>query len=290
MVSYRRNAHRYMVPGFAEFLLRGTGRFDRHVIGNHQMTVEDTGVQDRSIIQVISRAIDVLRSLENIPEGLSLAEIAKATSLPRSTVQRIVTTLSSEGFLIAASPTAKVRLGPAILQLASSLEFDITKIVRPFLRDLGLEVQETVDLSIHRGGSVVFVDQIIGKRRLVAVSHTGDRFPLHCTAPGKALLASMAPDAMQRAVERSVREHIDFPLVDEERLLHELEEIRRTSVAYDRDEHSPGISAVGTAIADPRGGFFAISIPVPTSRFRRTEALLVEKLVKFRRLLISKLT
>lgn len=247
-------------------------------------------IQDRSSVQVISRAIEVLRALENIPEGLSLGEIAKVTSLPRSTVQRIVATLSSEGFLIAASPTAKVRLGPAILQLASSLEFDITKIMRPFLRDFGLDVQETVDLSIQRGGSVVFVDQIIGKRRLVAISHTGDRFPLHCTANGKAILACLSPEIAKRTLDRSLREHGEYPLTDEKRLWDEIERIKTDFVAYDREEHASGISAIGTAMADPCGGFFAISIPVPTTRFRRIEAQLVEKLLKHRKLILSKLT
>jgi len=231
----------------------------------------------------------VLRALENIPEGLSLGEIAKVTSLPRSTVQRIVATLSAEGFLIAASPTAKVRLGPAILQLASSLEFDITKIMRPFLRDLGLDVQETVDLSIQRGGSVVFVDQITGKRRLVAISHTGDRFPLHCTASGKAILACLTPEAAKRAVERSLREHSEYPLTNESRFWSEIETIKTDFIAYDREEHATGISAIGTAIADLCGGFFSISIPVPTARFRRTESQLVEKLLTHRKLIISKL-
>jgi DNA-binding IclR family transcriptional regulator len=245
---------------------------------------------ERSGIQVISRAVEVLRSLENLPEGLSLAEIAKVVSLPRSTVQRIVSALAYEGFLIAASPTSKVRLGPAILQLASSLDFDITKIMRPFLRDLSVEVQETVDLSVPRGGSAVFVDQIIGRRRLVALSATGERFPLHCTANGKAILAALPPDAALKAFERSLREHVDHPLDNRERCWQEIETIRSEFVAFDREQHSPGLSAVGVAVADPRGGVCAISIPVPAARFRREETKLVETLLEHRKRIVAKLS
>jgi DNA-binding IclR family transcriptional regulator len=252
--------------------------------------VERSGTVDRSGIQVISRAICVLRILENVPEGLSLGEIAKAVSLPRSTVQRIVAALSNEGFLIAASPTAKVRLGPAILQLAASLDFDITKILRPFLRDLAVDVQETVDLSIQRGGSAVFVDQILGKRRLIAMSSTGERFPLHCSANGKALLAALPPEAAKHALARSLREHADFPLRDPDRLSRELEAARTGFVAFDREEHHAGIGAVGTAMNDPAGGLFAISIPVPMTRFRRTEAKLVERLLEHRSRILAKLS
>ena len=51
-------------------------------------------------IQVISRAVKVLRALEGKPDGLSLSAIANEVDLPRSTVQRIVGALATEGFLI----------------------------------------------------------------------------------------------------------------------------------------------------------------------------------------------
>ena len=63
-------------------------------------------------IQVLSRAANVLRALEGEPEGLSLGQISQRVGLARSTVQRIVDALRSEQFVIAASPTAGVRLRP----------------------------------------------------------------------------------------------------------------------------------------------------------------------------------
>lgn len=253
------------------------------------MNVHDTFSLEKTKIQAITKALDVLRSLENLPDGLSLSQIAKATSLPRSTVQRISATLSDQGFLVPATASTKVRLGPALLQLASSLEFDIAEIVRPFLRELGHEVQETVDLSVQRGGSVVAVDQIIGRRRLVAVSQTGDRTPLHRTAAGKALLATLPSEAARRAIERSQREHGSHPPADPARLTQELDEIRRSAIAYDREDHSAGVSAIATALPDPLGGYFAVSVSMPTSRFRRSEAQTVAILTKWRRIILSKL-
>ena len=40
----------------------------------------------------------------------------------------------------------------------------------------------------------MFVDQIAGQQRLVALSAIGERFPLHCTANGKAILACFAKE------------------------------------------------------------------------------------------------
>ena len=43
--------------------------------------------------------------------------------------------------------------------------------------------------------------------------------------------------------------------------------MRRTGVAYDREEHTLGICAAGVALHDPLGNAVAISVPVPSQRF-----------------------
>ena len=58
-----------------------------------------------------SRVPSVLRALENETEGLSLGQIAKATDLSRSTVQRIVDALAEEHLVIGATPTSRVSWG-----------------------------------------------------------------------------------------------------------------------------------------------------------------------------------
>ena len=130
---------------------------------------------------------------EGEPEGLSLGQIAQRVGLARSTVQRIVDALRAEQFVIAASPTAGVRLGPALIRLAASASVEFDHITRPIMAELSQELGETVDLSVLKGNSAVFTDQIQGRHRLRAVSAIGESFPLHCTANGKALLRSCQP-------------------------------------------------------------------------------------------------
>src|SRR3712207_1333368 len=115
-------------------------------------------INERNQVQVIARAGAILRALEHQPTGLSLGEIAKAVGLARSTVQRIVAALEAEKLVIAASPTGRVRLGPAILRLAASVRTDFVTLVRPFLVQLSSELRETVDLAVVKKDHLVFVD------------------------------------------------------------------------------------------------------------------------------------
>jgi len=149
-------------------------------------------------VQVIARAANVLRTLEGEQTGLSLAQIAQRVNLARSTVQRIVDALRAEQFLIAATPTSGVRLGPALIRLAASASVDFDQITRPIMAKMSKKLGETVDLSVLKGFSAVFTDQIPGAHRLRAVSAVGDAFPLHCTANGKALLSVMPKRNLER--------------------------------------------------------------------------------------------
>lgn len=244
---------------------------------------------ERSGIQVIARAAAVLRSLEQEPNGLSLGDIAKRVNLPRSTVQRIVAALGDEQFLVSASSQARVKLGPALVLLGAAADVGTEKILRPFMQDLARLADETVDLSILQSDSAVFVDQIQGTQRLVAVSAVGKAFPLHCTANGKALLALLPPQRRAGLLAGRMKRYTQKTTTDRLTLESELRDVETTDLAYDIEEHSVGICALGTAFRDVLGREFSLSIPVPAARFagkrqhlskllKATRAALLERL------------
>jgi DNA-binding IclR family transcriptional regulator len=218
-------------------------------------------------IQVLSRSIAILRALEGEIAGLSLSQLAERTGLPRSSVHRLTTALEAEKFLSAASPTGGVRLGPEIMRLAQSVRPDLRTILHQTMESLYERVNETVDLAVLDGDQLRFIDQIAAPHRLRAVSAVGDTFPLHCTANGKAVLALLPPDAARDLLTDPLARHTPKTVAGRDELLAELEEIRRTSIAFDREEHTEGISAVGFALRHGPSTYAAISVPMPTARF-----------------------
>lgn len=233
-------------------------------------------------VQVIARAASVLRALEGEKAGLSLAQIALRVDLARSTVQRIVDALRAEQFLIAATPSSGVRLGPALVRLGASASVDFDQITRPIMAKLSQKLGETVDLSVLKGFHAVFTDQISGAHRLRAVSGVGDTFPLHCTANGKALLSLLPEDALQRYLRNPLPRMTPSTIVKSGELRAAIEACAKAGVAFDLEEHTEGICAVGTAFLDPLGRRMALSIPVPTTRFNKMKTDLVKELLSAR--------
>jgi DNA-binding IclR family transcriptional regulator len=221
-------------------------------------------------IQAIARAGGVLRALERAPSGLALAELASAVTLPKSTVHRLVGALSSEG-LVAGAPDGRIVLGPALGRLAAASRAALPARLRPVLEELARSLGETVDLAVLDGGAVRFVDQQPGSQRLRAVSAIGAEFPLYCTANGKALLAALGPATAQALLPPRLRRLTPATITSRAALLEELEEVARLGVAFDREEHSEGICAVGAAVRDATGPVAALSVPVPATRFYGAE-------------------
>jgi DNA-binding IclR family transcriptional regulator len=228
--------------------------------------------EDKSQVQVIARAATILRALEEQPAGLSLGQIAQRVDLARSTVQRIVAALAAEKLLIAASPTGRVRLGPAILRLAASARTDFVALARPFLVRLSNELNETVDLATIKKDHLIFVDQVIGPHRLRAVS-----------AVGKAYLAQLDEVAVARLIGTSFERRTTKTMTRLDDLLKELKSVRKSGVAFDREEHTLGICAAGVVMRDLLGNDLAISVPVPAQRFHAQEKLIAERLLATRR-------
>lgn len=239
------------------------------------MTLHDTPKGQG--IQVISRAAAVLRLLGRETTGLSLGQIAAHVDLPRSTVQRIVGALAAEGFVSTGGGNGRIKLGPEIQSLGLSLTTGPLDRLRPILHQISEDTGETVDLAILRDGKMLFVDQIVGRHRLRTVSSIGERFPLATTANGKAALSCLDETAAAELLDRELGGTATAARRRSE-LLMEIDAIRNGALATDADEHTDGISALGFGVADQNGDIFAISIPVPSSRYHLIKPTLVRAL------------
>ena len=230
-------------------------------------------------IQVIARAASILRLLKDTQSGLSLGQISRQIGLPRSTVQRIVKTLQAERLVIANHSGGGLRLGPEVNALAQANSYNVVETCRLFLTELTELTGETADLAVLRGAGVIFLDQVAGTQRLRTVSSVGEVFPLTTTANGLACLSRIpVKSALALAVDEWDRRGITG---DIKKMDAELSHIRQNRLAYDKDAHTVGISAIGFAFNDlSSGDIVAISIPIPSTRFLEKRELIETALRK----------
>lgn len=241
----------------------------------------DESVPRRDGVQVLARAAHMLRALAAEPDGLTLIELSSRAGLPRSTAHRIVGALSQEGF-VATMPSGKLRVGPALIGIAVSSRRDLRHEAAPYLERLSRDLHETVNLAVLDGDEVLFIDQFTSRRYLRIASDIGARFPVHCTANGKALLAALPQEDIGHHLPARLQALTDRTITDRRRLLTEIDVIRRSGVAFDREEHALGVSAVATVVHDAVGTMAAITVVMPAARFRGQEDAVTAALLRAR--------
>jgi DNA-binding IclR family transcriptional regulator len=151
--------------------------------------------------------------------------------------------------------------------------------IHPLLEELSRDVDETVDLSVLERGRATFIDQVVAPHRLRAVSAVGESFPLHCTANGKAFLAGMSPEELSRFLSVPLARLTPRTITDSAELQRGLRQVHAEGIAFDREEHTEGICAVGARLRGLMGVPVAVSIPMPAQRFYGREDFLRDSLL-----------
>jgi IclR family transcriptional regulator, acetate operon repressor len=222
-------------------------------------------------IQVLRRAAAALDEIAAEPGRLRLVDLGARLELAKSTTRRLLVGLVEVG-LASVDSHGRFSLGERLLGFGSAAGVHVSAVFRPTIERVSRATDgETVDLSILRGQRMWFVDQIESSHRLRAVSAIGVRFPLDVTANGKAALAALDDADAQTMISRFGPEVANG-------LRREVAEIRRTGIAFDHGEHTPGISAAAIARRAVGDNVVAISVPAPTERFLEKEERIIDAL------------
>jgi IclR family acetate operon transcriptional repressor len=236
---------------------------------------------EKAGIGVVARAAAILRVLGEVPTGMSLGQIARRVGLARSTVQRLVGALESEGLIMTGTGAGTISLGPEFIRIARQSRPAIIDRVHPVMQEVSAAMEETVDFSMVQRRQIVFLDQVVGRQRLLAVSHVGDAFPLYCSSVGKAYLATLSPEEISSTIGDRYEARTPHTIRDLPKLLKALAPVRLSGIGFDEEEHSEGICAVGIAFEDGVGGWYGLSVPMPVGRFhdkQKKAVLLLKKL------------
>ena len=211
-------------------------------------------------------AADILRALRQAEGALSQAEVAERVGLARSTVHRLLNALEDEGLVESGGPRGRYRLGPEVGRLADTARRGLIASIHPLLEELSHDVSETVDLSILDRDRATY-SWTRSSRRTGSARSVRSARPSCCTAPRTGRLSW---PACQRRISRGRRRgkcpgspRVRSPT--RRPCSKSLDEVRAEGVAYDREENSEGICAVGMVLRGLSGAALAVSVPLPAA-------------------------
>jgi DNA-binding IclR family transcriptional regulator len=230
--------------------------------------------------QSVTRVIQILEALCASPRPVSLADLSRVLSMPKSSLAALLRGLAEEDFVV--STEGAFRLGPGAFGLGSALmearrRFPSSDLVRDGMRRLAERSHETVLFAVRDedGETLTYVDVIESRNAVRFAVSVGDRRPLYSTAGGRALLAGEPEPELQAYLRRLKPEPLTPQTeTDKRRLAEVIAEARAAGVAQTVDQTSEGVTGTAAAIHDAAGKVLgALIVAAPSSRLadRRAE-------------------
>src|SRR5205809_197105 len=163
------------------------------------------------VIQVVSRAFDVLRCFEGHEARLGNLEISSRCGLPRSTVSRLTHTLTRMGQLVYLPRDQKYRIGPSAVAMSTSMMkgLQLRNLIRLRLQDVAEQLPGTVGFVIPDRFHLVYLEFARAANALGLHETTGSLFSMASTAAGHAYTAALdadVGDALLAEMEREIPE------------------------------------------------------------------------------------
>lgn len=148
-------------------------------------------------VRAVARALDVLRAFKPGDDDLLVAELLKRVNLSRPTLYRLLETLVTKQFLVSEGEPQRIRLGPAVGQLAHAWTSGISyaTVARPMMRRLWEATHETVSLYLRDGFERVCVAEMESPQPLSFRRGVGYREKLVLGASGRSILACLDVNA-----------------------------------------------------------------------------------------------
>lgn len=218
----------------------------------------------------VGKALEILDLIASFDRPVRFSEILTDSPHPKATLYRLVQTLTNQGMLSFDGDRATYQPGIRLVRLAHAAwrQSALAPVARPILDRLAKELGETLHLAQMDEGQVLYVDKRNAAEPIEMFSSAGKSGPGYCTGVGKAIMAFLPAELQERAIaKQSYYGYTPTTITSAEALRAELLQIAESGVAFDREEHEPGIICISVPILNAKNNALgALSLTSSTQR------------------------
>jgi IclR family KDG regulon transcriptional repressor len=220
---------------------------------------------DQNFSKTLIKGLKLLEAIaedqQNGKTNLTLNGVAKRLGWNVTTTFRLLSTLQEQGYIERDPVDESYRLGIKNLELGGAFlrGLDLRSKASMFLNELMLKTKLAVHLAIfeEETGDVVYVDKVDSPQSVRMYTYIGIRFPANCTAAGKAILAFLPEEKLEKFIAQGLRTRTSISISSPIRLQKELIRIRELGFSTDKEENAEAIHCVAAPIFDYRSKVIA---------------------------------
>ena len=215
------------------------------------MTTQGNPSAGTSRIQSVDRAVDLLLALAAaLPAEATAPALARACGLNRATAWRLLKTLQVRGLVALDEATGRYSLGPTAVELGNAAGPDaLVAAAHPVLERTCAETGETASLAVPGMAGLSYVDEVTPPA-VVTASWLGRSVPVHATSTGKAMLAFLPPEQVQRVLCGPLTAFTAATITDAKALAAELAATRARGYGVCAGELEASLYGVSAPVLD----------------------------------------
>jgi DNA-binding IclR family transcriptional regulator len=225
------------------------------------------------IVPAVDRAARILSLLKGHAHGMTITEVTEATGWHKSSVHKLLVTLTHHGLLDRNQITKRYSLGIRLVEYGQFVlgKIDLRQEARSFLELLAEYSGETSNYCIRRGDKVVIADSVECRDALRVTPPIGTMDPIIAKSNGKAILAFLPDKQVDRILYREgLPAFTKRSVTSPETFRIELAKIRNQGYATDFEEFQEGVSAVSAPLINgDRHIMGTLSVVGPSFRMTR---------------------
>ena len=237
---------------------------------------------DEKQMSAVMRTISILEALSEV-EGINLENLSRTTALPKATLLRFLSTLTSLGYVHRdGADMYHLTLKMFSVGSRSLKHMDLINTAKPFAKKLCQDLGETVHMGILEGSNAVYVLKEESSYTLRMYSRVGKVIPLYCTAIGKIFLSDMTEKELEDYFRTNpLKPFTPKSIKTHHALREELERTKSRGWAIDDEEHEENVFCRGAPVKDYTGKTIAArSVSWPIFRFNQESFLEIAEKIK----------
>lgn len=221
------------------------------------------------------RVLEIMEYIAAQPDGCTHTQIAQELKIPKSSLTVLLGDLQSKGYLQRNPDSGIFTIGVQVLWLANSYlrNLNLARLGAPIVGELYSAVHQFSVLTIPTGTEYV----VICTESLPALyTHSlqiGFRGPLYCSATGRAILAYLPDERVDEILRAShLRRLTPMTKTDPAAIKAEIAKVRKTGIAYGREENIQGITGIAAPVFDHSGvPIAALGIASPSAQISKEQ-------------------
>lgn len=218
-------------------------------------------------VQSVHRTFDIVECLMDLGAA-GVTEVAESVDFPVSTAHNYLNTLRERGYVV--KEGSDYRLAAQFIHVGDYARhrMELYHVARPSIE---LITEQTdwgaVNLVVEERGRGIYVMSEAKTNTLQNYRSVRRREYLHSTGAGKAILSELPDDRVEAILDKhGLPRRTANTITDREELLAHLQEAGEQGYAYNDEENTDGIRAVGAPIQRSDGTYASVSFSGTVNR------------------------